>query len=112
MGDGRLEDIGLFIVALGREIAAGAGGAIDRLLAGAVRRGEGREGREAASLELAAPFLYGEIELVRSAAAYNWNRPARRHRRFARVVIIGDLRQPLGGGLFHQRIEQQRRSPT
>ena len=107
--DRGLEHIGVFVLALGRKIAAGNAAAIDHGQLAAFGRGEGRELRRRLLGQPFREFLGRKIKLVGRQRLVIAMRGVLRKGRAARVVIILDLGETLGRGALDLGIEQQRR---
>ena len=104
----RLEDVGAGLASLGGEIVPGAGADLDRI-GGAFRRGERRQPRQRGVFQALAPFGFGQIEPVRRQRLIGRAAAAGLIERvLARLIIIGDLRQPLVRGFFRQRLDHDR----
>ena len=86
---------------------AGAGGDLDRV--GGVGRRERRQPRQRDVLQALAPFAFGEIEPVRRQRLVGRAGSGLIERLFARLIIIGDLREALVGGFFGQRLDSDGR---
>ena len=72
----------------------------------ALRRGEGRAAvGQRASVEAFAPFGFGEIKPVRRQRFIGRAAGGLIDRVLARLIIIGDLREPLMRGFFGQRLD-------
>ena len=104
----RLEHIGVRLAALGGEIAAGVRGDIDDV-GGALGRRERRQPRKRRRSSRAAPFGFGEIKPVRRQRLVGRAAAGLIDDILARLIIVGDLREPLVRGIFGQRLERDRR---
>ena len=82
---------------------------IDRVR-GLLGRGEGREPRQRGAVEPRAPLVLGEIKPVRRQRLIGRAAAGLIHRVLARLVIVGDLREPLMGGFLGERLQRERRS--
>ena len=109
MGLHRIEDVGVGLAPLGREIVAGVRADIDRVGA-LLGRGERRKPRQRRALKPGAPFVLGKIKPVRRQRLIGRAAARLIQGVLACLVIIDDLRQPLMGGLFGQRLDGKRRS--
>ena len=104
----RLEDVGAGLASFGGEVVPGAGADLDRI-GGAFRRGERRQPRQRGFFQALAPFGFGQIEPVRRQRLIGRAGTGLIERVLARLIIIGDLRQPLVRGFFRQRLDRDRR---
>ena len=120
VGGQRLEHVLVRLAAFGDEILAGARGDIDDSLLpalprvrGSVRRGwrgERRHLRQRRPVESCAPFTLREVKSVRRQRLIGRTAAVLIERLLARLIIVGDLRQPFVGGLFGQRLEDDGRA--
>ena len=103
----RVEEVAVFVGALGGEGAAGLAAGVDHV----ARRGhgEGRETDERRVREPRFPFLFREVEPLWRQRLVGRALP-RLHRLAPRRVIVGDLREPLARRLFDQRLQHDRRA--
>ena len=107
----RLEDVAARLASRGGKVVAGAGVDGDHV-ARAVVSSKRRQPRQRHSIQPRSPFAFAEIKpvrqqrLIRRTAA-----PVTRliEHVLARLVIIGDLREPLMRGFLRQRFEHDRR---
>ena len=105
----RVEDVGVGLAPLRREIVADVRADIDGVGA-LLRGGEGRKPRQRRALEPGAPFVFSEVEPVRRQRLIGRAAAHLIHRVLARLVIVGNLREPLMGGFFGQRLDGERRA--
>ena len=105
----RVEDVGVGFAPLRREIVAGVGADIDGVGALLGRR-ERRKPRQRRTLEPGAPFVLGEIKPVRRQRLIGRAAARLIHHVLAGLVIVGDLREPLMGGFFGERLDGERRA--
>lgn len=112
MGNQRVEDVGLLVLALGREIAPAVCPGIDDVGARLGRFGYlvGIEQDEAALRQPVFPFARSQIERVRLERTVGRGVVAAAvlERGGTRGVVIEHLLVTLAVGLAHQRIEQHR----
>ena len=104
VGPHRVEHVAVGLAPLGGEIVPGVGADVDRVRA-VFGRGERRQPRERRAVEPFAPFGFGEVEPVRRQRLIRRAAARLIERVLARLIIVGDLRQPLVGGFFGERLE-------
>ena len=75
------------------------------IVSAVVGRRERRQPRQRDILQALAPFAFGEIEPVRRQRLVGRAGSGLIERLFARLVIVGDLREALVGGFFGQRLD-------
>ena len=105
----RVEHVGVGLAALGDEIVAGMRADLDDV-GGAFRRGERRQPRQRGAIEPLAPFGFGEIKPLRRQRLIGRAAAGLIDRVLARLIIVGDLRQPLVRGFLGQRLDGDRRA--
>ncbi len=108
MVDRRLKDIGVFVIALWREIAPRRAAAVDDFDRALGRR-ERRETRRRSLGQRLRELLLRHVKLVRRQRLVIAAGRVARENAAARFVIILDLRETLMGGGFGLGVEQQRR---
>src|SRR6516164_3987694 len=118
MLDHGFENIGAGGCAFAREIASRMGVDRDDVVARlqglrAARllfwRGEWSELREERSVEPLPPFTFGEIKPVRRQRLVRRAAAVLAERISSRLIIVGDLREPLMRGFFRQGLDGERR---
>jgi hypothetical protein len=74
-------------------------------------RGEWRQLGQRRNVQALAPFCFGKIKPVRRQRFVRRAAAVFAERIFARLIIIGDLREPLMRGFFGQRLEEDGSRP-
>ena len=103
----RIEDVGVGLASFGHEVMAGVGADLDhvRHVLGRVER---RQAGKCGVVEAFAPFGFGKVEPIRRQR-FVWRAAARLvDRVLARLIVVGDLRQPLVRGFFGERLDRDR----
>ena len=100
----RLEDVGAGLASFGGEVVPGAGADLDRIGV-TFRRRERRQPRQRGFFQALAPFGFGQIEPIGRQRLIGRAGTGLIERVLARLIIIGDLRQPLVRGFFRQRLD-------
>ncbi len=107
VGHDRVEEIAVFVGALGGEGAPSFAAGVDHVARLGHR--EGREANERGICKPRFPFFHREVKPLRRQRLVERALP-RLHRLVPRGVIIGDLLEPLASGLFDQRLQYDRRT--
>ena len=105
----RVKDAGGGLVPLGSEVMAGMHAGLDGVR-GAFGRGERRQAGERGIVEPFAPFGFGKIKPIRRQRLIGRAAARLVERVLARLIIVGDLREPLVGGFFGERLDRDRRA--
>ena len=105
----RVKDTGGGLVPFGTEVMAGVHAGFDRVR-GAFRCGERRQAGKRGIVEPFAPFGFGKIKPIRRQRLIGRTATRLVERVLARLIIVGDLREPLVGGFFGERLDRDRRA--
>ena len=100
----RVEDVGVRLAALGGEVVPGVGADVDHVGAALGRR-KRRQPRQRRAIEPLAPLGFGEIEPIRRQRLVRRAAAGLIDDILARLIIVGDLRQPLVRGFLRERLD-------